>query len=298
MTRDLRQADRRVRDAVGPGTENAFGGVAQAYADPCRPGHPRPPRALSGPAELQRVLELRHVTKWIEPIALTSELPNVFRRAFTRVRNGRRGPVLVEVPWDVFDEDIAEPLGYQPSSMPRIGPDPEGVRAVANAWSQPSGRSLRRPGRPLRAAWAELKQLAELLAAPVTTSLQGKSAFPEDHPLVARVGRRDPGPVPTSSERGSDLRHRVQLHQDHYGVDMPAGKAIVHATLDPADLNKDVACERPDRRCQAYARGATRAGPADGQRAAGAAPVADEIKSVPSPGWPSGGRSSPPTRCR
>ena len=43
-------------------------------------------------------------------------------------------------------------------------------------------------------AWGELKQLAELLAIPVTTSLQGKSAFPETHPLVARLRRpRDPG---------------------------------------------------------------------------------------------------------
>ena len=48
--------------------------------------------------------------------------------------------MLVEIPVDVFDEEVPEPLAYTPATMPRIGPDPEAVGAVANAWSRPSGR--------------------------------------------------------------------------------------------------------------------------------------------------------------
>jgi acetolactate synthase-1/2/3 large subunit len=66
-----------------------------------------------------------------------------------------------------------------------IGPDPEAISAAAKA--------LLRAKRPViyagqgvhyAQAWAELRELAELLGAPVMTSLAGKSAFPEDHPLA------------------------------------------------------------------------------------------------------------------
>src|SRR2546427_11290703 len=82
-------------------------------------------------------------------------------------------------------------------------------------------------------------------SAPVTTSLQGKSAFPETHPLSLGSGGR----------AISKQLHHFLTHADvifgigcsfattNYGVAMPKGKKILHATLDPADLNKDVAAE-------------------------------------------------------
>jgi acetolactate synthase I/II/III large subunit len=94
-------------------------------------------------------------------------------------------------------------------------------------------------------AWPRLRELAELLEAPVTTSLQGKSAFPENHPLSLGSGGRS---IPKT------VHHFLQEAEvifgigcsfatTNYGVAMPAGKRIVHATLDPADLNKDVRAE-------------------------------------------------------
>ena len=233
----------------GPGAENAFGGVAQAYGEAVPllvlpMGYPRSLAWVE--PNFNSVLNMRHVTKSAEPIVLTSELPNVFRRAFTRLKTGRGGPVLVEIPREVFEEDVAEPLAYKPSTMPRIGPEPEAVRAVAKRLAE-AKRPVIYAGQGIHyaRAWAELKQLAELLAAPVTTSLGGKSAFPENHKLsLGSGGNAIPAPV-DHFLKNADLIFGIgcSFTKTNFGVDMPAGKAIVHATLDPMDLNKDVACE-------------------------------------------------------
>jgi acetolactate synthase-1/2/3 large subunit len=94
-------------------------------------------------------------------------------------------------------------------------------------------------------AWGALRELAELLEAPVTTSLQGKSAFPETHPLsLGSGGRAIPRPV-HHFLHAADVIFGIgcSFSTTNYGVAMPAGKRIVHATLDPADLNKDVRAE-------------------------------------------------------
>src|SRR5262249_42380381 len=94
-------------------------------------------------------------------------------------------------------------------------------------------------------AWQALRELAELLEAPVTTSLQGKSAFPETHALsLGSGGRSVPKPVYRFLQ-GADVIFGIgcSFSITNYGVAMPKGKRIVHATLDPADLNKDVAAE-------------------------------------------------------
>jgi thiamine pyrophosphate-dependent acetolactate synthase large subunit-like protein len=171
----------------GPGAENAFGGIAQAYGEAVPllvlpMGYPRQLAYVE--PNFNSVLNMRHVTKSAEPIVLTSELPNVFRRAFTRLKTGRGGPVLVEIPREAFTEEVPEPLAYTPATLPRIGPDPVAVRAVAKRLVA-ARRLVIYAGQGVHyaRAWAELKRLAELLAAPVTTSLGGKSAFPENHRL-------------------------------------------------------------------------------------------------------------------
>ena len=82
---------------------------------------------------------MRGVTKSAEPVTTAAEIPNILRRAFTRLRSGRGAPALVEVPVDVFAEEVAE-LDYRPSRPLRFGPDPDAVRKRQGAWSRPSGR--------------------------------------------------------------------------------------------------------------------------------------------------------------
>jgi thiamine pyrophosphate-dependent acetolactate synthase large subunit-like protein len=233
----------------GPGAENAFGGVAQAFGEAVPllvlpMGYPRSIAWVE--PNFNSVVNMRGVTMSAEPIVLTSELPNVFRRAFTRLKSGRGGPVLVEIPREVFDEEVAEPLSYRPATLPRTGPDPDAVRTVARRLVE-----ARRPviyagqGVHYARAWDELKRLAELLAAPVTTSLGGKSAFPENHKLsLGSGGNAIPAPV-HHFLHNADLIFGIgcSFTKTNFGVDMPAGKAIVHATLDPIDINKDVECQ-------------------------------------------------------
>jgi acetolactate synthase-1/2/3 large subunit len=230
----------------GPGAENSFGGVAQAYADSVPivvlpAGFPR--RLANVPPNFSSSLNYRHVTKWVEHVTLAAALPDALRRAFTQVRNGRPRPVLVEIPTDVFAEEVPEPLAYRPTFATRTAPDPAAVTEVARVLVE-AARPVIYAGQGVHyaRAWSALRELAELLEAPVTTSLQGKSAFPENHPLsLGSGGRSVPKPV-HHFLREADVIFGIgcSFATSNYAVAMPAGKVMVHATLDPADLNKDV----------------------------------------------------------
>jgi acetolactate synthase-1/2/3 large subunit len=230
----------------GPGTENSFGGVAQAYADSVPvviipAGYPR--RLINLPPNFSALLNFQHVAKWIEQVQVPANIPAAMRRAFTQVKNGRPRPAIVEIPYDVFGEELPGPLDYRPAPRTRTAPDPAAVAAVAAALVA-AERPVIYAGQGVHyaEAWPQLQALAELLEAPVTTSLQGKSAFPETHPLaLGCAGRAIPKPVHIFlHEADVILGIGCSFSTTNYGQQMPAGKTIIHATLDPADLNKDV----------------------------------------------------------
>ena len=233
----------------GPGTENAFGGVAQAFGDSVPivvlpGGYPR--RLLNLPPNFSSFLNYQHVTKWAEQVILAETVSDAMRRAFTQVRNGRPRPVLVEFPVDVLREEMPEGWSYTPTQRLRSGPDPRDVTRVAEALVA-AERPVIYAGQGVHyaRAWQALRELAELLEAPVTTSLQGKSAFPETHPLSLGSGGRS---IPKALHHflaNADLIFGIgcSFSTTNYGVAMPKGKRIVHATLDPADVNKDLVAE-------------------------------------------------------
>lgn len=233
----------------GPGTENAFGGVAQAFSESVPilvlpAGYPR--RRAQVRPNFNPMANFQQVTKTVESITTAAEIPNVMRRAFSRLRNGRPGPVMVEIPIDVLGEELEGPLVYDPPPTTRSGPDPDAVREAAEVLA-----GAKRPviyagqGVHYAQAWRQLRVLAELLAAPVTTSLQGKSAFPEAHPLALGSGGLA---VPRAVH---EFLHKADVilgigcsfTETAFGVAMPADKTIIHATLDPFDLNKDVVAQ-------------------------------------------------------
>ena len=165
----------------GPGTENAFGGVAQAFGDSVpilvMPGGY--PRRIAGIApNFNSTLNYRNVTKSAEYVMLADTIPDVMRRAFTQVRNGRPRPVLVEFPVDLWNEDVAEPLNYKPVLRTRSAPDPKAAAEVARVLvDAPRPVIYAGQGVHYAKAWPQLRQLAELLEAPVTTSLQARARF-------------------------------------------------------------------------------------------------------------------------
>jgi acetolactate synthase-1/2/3 large subunit len=231
----------------GPGTENSYGGIAQAFSESV-PILVLPMGYARRLAWVQRnyhaSTQMQGITKSAEPVTSAKEIPAIFRRAFTRLRSGRGGPALIEVPVDVWNEEI-DSIDYVPPRALRCGPDPAAVREAASLLLQ-----ARRPvlyagqGVHWAEAWPELRRLAELLAIPVCTSLGGKSAFPENHPLaLGSGGLAIPGTV-HHFLRQADLIFGVgcSFTETSFGVAMPKGKPIIHATLDPLDVNKDVAC--------------------------------------------------------
>jgi acetolactate synthase-1/2/3 large subunit len=230
----------------GPGAENSFGGVAQAYGDSVPivvlpGGYPR--RITNVPPNFNSALNYRNVTKWAEQVTLAETIPDVMRRAFTQVKNGRPRPVLVEIPVDLWAEEVPEPINYQPALRARSGPDPKAVAEVARVLVE-AQRPVIYAGQGVHyaQAWGGLRQLAELLEAPVTTSLQGKSAFPENHPLSLGSGGRSISKQLHHFLTSSDVIFGIgcSFTTTNYGVAMPKGKVIVQATLDPADLAKDI----------------------------------------------------------
>jgi thiamine pyrophosphate-dependent acetolactate synthase large subunit-like protein len=228
----------------GPGTENAYGGVAQAYSESVPilvvpMGYPR--RIAHIDPNYSAVRDMRSVAKSAEPVIVPSEIANIMRRAMSRLRNGRGGPCIVEVPSDVWNEDIGE-LDYTPVATARSAPDPADVQKAADAIL-----AAKRPviyagtGIHWSRAWAELRQFAELIAAPVMTTLGGKSAFPEDHPLSLGSGGNAVPKAVHEFAAQADLVIAIgcSLTETNFGIKLPKGKKVIQATIEPDHLDKD-----------------------------------------------------------
>src|SRR5439155_24857582 len=119
-------------------TENAFGGVAQSSGDSCPvvvmpAGHARNINQVR--PNFHAALNFRHVTKWSEQVTVADATVEALRRAFTQVRNGRPGPVLIEFPTDILREEVPDALVAEYKKAPRLrsGPDPQSVSAIAEA---------------------------------------------------------------------------------------------------------------------------------------------------------------------
>ena len=148
----------------GPGTENAFGGVAQAYGDSVPivvlpGGYPR--RLLNIPPNFSAFMNFQHVTKWSEQVILPESVPDAMRRAFTQVKNGRPRPVLVELPTDILNGEVPDGWTYTPAPRMRTAPDPRAVTEIAAALVA-AERPVIYAGQGVHyaKAWRQLRELA------------------------------------------------------------------------------------------------------------------------------------------
>jgi len=230
----------------GPGAENSFGGVAQAYSESVPilvlpMGYAR--RLAHVSPNFNSVTSMGSVAKLAEPVTSPAEIPNIFRRAFSRLRNGRGGPAVVEIASDLFAEDLPHPLAYEPTIRAGYGPDRADVVRAATALVEAKAPVIYAgQGIHYARAWEPLRRLAEWLGAPVATSLEGKSAFPENHPLSLGAGGHSFPPMVPHFLAQADwiFGAGCSFTETYFGVAMPKGKKFIHATLDPDHLNKDV----------------------------------------------------------
>ena len=230
----------------GPGSENAFGGVAQAYGE-SSPILVLPMGYARNLTQIQpnfnSSLNYRNVTKLCEQVTVPEAVPEIMRRALTQVRNGRPRPVLVEIPGDVFNVEIEYDGNHRSVPVCRSGPDPGDLKVAAEILLEAEHPVIYAgQGVHYSEAWSSLKELAELLVAPVTTSLGGKSAFPEDHPLSLGSGGRSMPKAVRDFLDDADVIFGIgcSFSRTPFGVSMPEGKTVIHATNDAADINKDL----------------------------------------------------------
>jgi acetolactate synthase-1/2/3 large subunit len=234
---------------AGPGIENAFPGVTQAYSENV------PILVIPAAASLNRqytrpvfsaVDNYARITKWSARAHDVQFLPDLMRRAYHALRTGKGGPVLVEVPDEVWKADYRGELRYAPQRVYRGGPDPDAVREAANMLTAAENPVLFAGQGVLYAgATAELVELAMLLPAPVLTTNPGKSAFPENHPLSLGASTRS-GPRPLFDYlKRADVVFAVgsSLTETSFGPGVPHGPKIIHSTNDPGDINKDYAVD-------------------------------------------------------
>ena len=234
----------------GPGAENGFGGVAQAYSESVPilllpAGMPRDKRGVHPNFYPTRSYET--ITKWSEEINIVERIPDLKRRAFTKLRTGRPGPVLLEIPADVATAELPEELfNYEPPRIVLQQADPTDVSRAAKVLLA-ADRPIIHAGQGVLYAEAtpELIEIAEFLQAPVMTTLPGKSAFPETHPLSVGSG----GPSTTAQAnkylKESDLVFGVgcSFTKTNFAQAIPEGKIMVHMTNDEDAIGREFKTE-------------------------------------------------------
>jgi acetolactate synthase-1/2/3 large subunit len=238
---------------AGPGAENAYSGITTAYSDSVPLlllpiGHPRATSQVHRFFRSARAYA--NVTKWAEEMTLAAQVCEVMRRAFSLLKMGRPGPVLVETPGDVASEEISEAtLDYTPVKPAASGANASDVAAAARVlFDAKAPLILAGQGVLYAGASTELVELAELLQAPVTTTLEGKSAFPENHPLALGTAA---GVLPLPAYeflKRADVILGVGASltkQSIVAAPIPSGKTIIHATNDERDINKHYAADYP-----------------------------------------------------
>jgi len=230
----------------GPGIENAFPGVAQAFSENV------PMLVIPAASSLDRQYirptfraaeVFAPVTKWSALAHDVRELPDLMRRAFHAMRTGKAGPVLVEIPNEVFEAEFPGELDYVTVPVLRSAPDPAAVKAAARMLLA-AKNPLIWAGQGIHYAEAGelLTALAELIPAPVAATNPGKSAIAESHPLALGASTASRPKMYADCMNEADLVFAIgsSLTRTPFGPALPRGKKIIHSSNDFADINKDI----------------------------------------------------------
>ena len=236
----------------GPGAENAFPGIATTFSDSVPVlflplGHARDQAQVFPMFHSSRTYA--SVTKQVEHVIVPEQVPAAMRRAFSALKNGRPGPVMLELPRDVLDLDIgSDTLEHRPVRPTRSSPASHDVEEAARLLVDAACPVILAGQGVLYAeASDELVRLAELLQSPVMTTVDGKSAFPEDHALALGSGGNGfTGHGAHFLYAKADLILGIGTGLNRHPLTtppLPPGVRIIHATNDTRDLHKSYATE-------------------------------------------------------
>ena len=222
------------------GMQYAYAGMAQAFED----GSPvlcitdGVPIGSSGNSQFDVASSMKTVSKWFGYVDQPDRVPEFMRRAFTMLRSGRPGPVILAIPnpTGTYDE-TADP--YYPVKGWKAAPDPTDVSLAVDLLLKAENPLVYAGEGVIYAGAAqELLAFAEAANTPVVTTLKAKGAFPENHPLF--VGVR--GDQVTNYLNKSDLILAVgsSLSPGRFSHALPnaAGKTIIHCNVDELHVNK------------------------------------------------------------
>jgi thiamine pyrophosphate-dependent acetolactate synthase large subunit-like protein len=230
----------------GPGSENSMGGLAQAFGDNVPilylPGGPALAQHSVRP-NFSPVRTYQTVSTYSEVIWKPDMVASVMRRAFHHLRNGRPGPVIVEIPADIGTQEVSESARhYQPPKRfpqtPSASDIKDAVRLLLGAKKPLIWSGM---GTLMAEASAELQELAELTEIPVYCTMPGKSGFDERHPLALGSGSSSTSLQARQWIQESDtlLALGSSLTRTSYGQPIPGGKTMIHNTESIEDINKD-----------------------------------------------------------
>ena len=237
----------------GPGAENAYAGVATAFSDAVPLlllplGHPAGRDGVY--PNFSSVRSYESVAKNVERLHSPAHVADAMRRAFALLKMGRPGPVMVEIPADVGEMDVPEGAveSYKPVKTATAGANlADADEAAAALLAARNPVIYAGQGVMYADASDDLIELAETLQIPVTTSMAGKSAFPEKHPLSLGSASGVMNGAALRFLRRADLIFAIGSSLSQHGMTLaiPSDKTLIQATNDPVDISKGYSVEHP-----------------------------------------------------
>jgi len=242
----------------GPGATNLVTGIANAYLDsvPIVAITGQVARPFIGKDAFQEIditgITLP-ITKYNHLVSDAGSLAKTIKEAFYLARTGRPGPVLIDVPRDVFMEQAeyhypsrVDLPGYKPTLKGHPAQIKKAAKLINDA-QQPliiAGRGVIISG-----AYAELKHLAETAQIPVITTLLGISCFPESHILNFGMLGMHGMAYANMAVEAADLIIAIGMRFDDRATAKVSGFApharIIHIDIDPAEIGKNVRVDVP-----------------------------------------------------
>jgi acetolactate synthase-1/2/3 large subunit len=249
---------------LGPGLTNAATGVANAALDSIPmvviagdvPSHyfgRHPHQEINLHMDGDQFEIYRPFCKRIYRVDRPADLPRIVERAFHLSQAGRPGPVLVDVPMDIFSADLpVDAFNKTPAPVARPAIEPAAVDRILRAFSEARHPVIYAGGGVLSSgATAELAALAETLEIPVAHTLMGKGCLHEDHPLLLGMTGFWGTPIANEMCRNADLILAVGTRlaeasssswDPRFTFAIPPGR-LIHIDIDPAEIGRNFPTE-------------------------------------------------------